>query len=128
MPEEFAGVVVNELRRLKDSLDQVGSQLEGKKTLTPSERASVTEAYSSLKDELRRLHEFGTVGGIRRDQSESEERFFAPAVNRALQALRAPTNTNPLSSKWSALLSEAASEISYQLHRLEKELEQARRL
>ena len=122
MPEQFAGVVVNDLRRLESIVGQVATQLRGKRTLSQSERAQITAAYTALKDELRRLRETGTVGGVRRERTEAEEHFFFPAVRQALIALRAPTNTNPLSSNWEAQLSEARTEISYHLDRLEREL------
>lgn len=122
MPEQFAGVVVNELRRLETGLGEVAAQIRGKRTLSQFEREQVTAAYSAIKDELRRLRETGTVGGARRERTESEERFFVPAVRQALIALRAPTNTNPISSGWASQLSEAQTEISYHLDRLEREL------
>ena len=122
MLEQFAGVVVNDLRRLEGVVDQVAALLRGKRNLGPLERGQVTIAYVALKAELRRLRETGTVGGARRERTDSEERFYMPAVRMALIALRAPTSTNPLSSNWEAQLSEARTEISYQLDRLEREL------
>ena len=122
MAEQFAGVVVNELRRLEGVIGEVAAQLRGKKSLNQSERGRVTTSYTALKEELRRLRDTGTVGSARREQTESESRFFLPAVRQALIAMRAATNTNPLSSNWAVQLQEAQSEISYHLHRLEKEL------
>jgi hypothetical protein len=123
MREQFAGVVVNELRRLDGVVEEVAALLRGKRTLTRPERERATAAYVALKEELRHLRATGTVGGIRRKQMESEERFFLPAVRHALIALRAPTNTNPISPNWAAQLSEARREISYHLDRLERELQ-----
>jgi hypothetical protein len=120
--EQFAGVVVNELRHLEGMIGAVADQLRGKKKLTQDEREQVTAAYTALKAELRALLKTGTVGASRREPTVSEERFFQPAVRQALIALRSPTNTNPLTSKWATQLFEAESEISYHLNRLEKEL------
>lgn len=122
MPEQFAGVVVNELRRLEGVAGEVAARLRDKRVLSQSEREHVTAAYTALKEELRRLRATGTVGGIRRGRTEFEDRFFLPAVRQALIALRAPTNTNPLSSRWASQLFEAQTEISYHLDRLQREL------
>ena len=122
MPEQFAGVVVNELRRLDDVVNGVAALLRGKQTLTQFERVHVRVAYTALKEELRSLLKTGTVGGVRRKPTESEDNYFSPAVRQALIALNAPTNSNPISSKWGAQLFEAHMEISYHLDRLERAL------
>ena len=122
MPEQFSGVVINELRRIDDVVNSVAALLKGKQTLTQSERAHVRAAYTAVKDELRSLLKTGTVGGVRRKQTESEDHFFTPAVRQALIALNAPTNSNPISSNWGAKLFEAHMEISYHLDGLEKAL------
>lgn len=122
MKNQFDGVVVNELRRFEASLDDIARNLIGKQKLTPSERAFVQDAYSSIKEELRVAKKYGTVGGAKRQQSEAERCFFSPAVNHALQSLTAKTNSNPLTSKWHLVLFDAKTEISYYLYNLEKHL------
>lgn len=122
MKNQFDGVVVNELRRFEASLEAIARNLRGKQILTPSEKSLVQDAYSSLKEELRAAKKYGTVGGAKRQQSETERLFFSPAVNRALQSLTAPTNSNPLTSRWRSGLFGAQHEISYRLHGLEKYL------
>ena len=122
MPEQFSGVVVNELRRLDDAINDVVALLRGKNALTQSERAHVRAAYTALKEELRRLTKTGTVGGVRRKPTHPEDCFFEPAVRQALIALYAPTNSNPISSSWVTKLYEASGEITYHLNRLEKTL------
>lgn len=119
--EQFDGVVINELRRFEEALVAAGRELQGKSTLTALERSTVVEKYSLVKSELSVANKHGTVGGAQRAQTQSEARYFAPAVKQALIALRASTNSNPIRSRWSSLLSEAAREISYHLGRMETE-------
>lgn len=122
MHDNFDGVIVNELRRFEDALSEILRSLQGKSTLTVSGRSSLREMYTRVKSELKVANKSGTVGGARRQQYESEAQYFAPAVRHTLIELRASTNSNPISSRWLALISEAMREISYYLYKMEKDI------
>lgn len=122
MRDQFYGVVINELRRFEAELSAAALTIRGKTALTVSERTGITETYARLKSELRAANQHGTVGGVKRKQAESEAKYFAPAVRQALIALRAPTNSNPMLSRWTSQMEEATREIAYHLYRLEADL------
>lgn len=123
MREQFDGVVINELRRFDALLEILANEISEILVLSNVSNSRLSEMYSDVKAQLRCANATGTIDGRKKAQTESEARYFAPAVRQALIALRAPTNSNPHRSNWISLINDARREISYHLHRMERDLE-----
>lgn len=74
------------------------------------------DMYRTLKLELK-----GEVAALKkRPISRAEQCFYEPAIRRAAQEMRSPTDASPLSPKWSTSLVNTSSEFTYYLDRLER--------
>lgn len=122
MRDQFDSEIINEMRRFENLLEDLAQELNFNTPITTSRKSFLMRKYSDIKNQLRSANATGTVKGKKRAQTESEARYFSNAIRQALIALRAPTNSNPQKSNWALQVSEARSEISYHLHRMENDL------
>jgi hypothetical protein len=68
-----------------------------------------------LKDDIKAAAAQGKVEPGHQEQNSWERFYFQAAMMKASNALRAKTNSNPITSNWINCLTEANGEFSYYL-------------
>lgn len=113
--------VIEALNGFSRRAQEVIDRIDGRRSIGAFERANLQMLYSSLKDDVKDAAQRGKVDNDRMAQTNWERYYFAPAVQKAANALRARSNTNPITSNWIGSLLDAESEFSYYLYQLEKD-------
>jgi hypothetical protein len=109
------------MREYMRRCDEITELLGDKHSLKPHEREDVTRLYKSLKDDIRAAAKYGTVSGRPGVRTLAEDAFLDPALRKAgHRALRAATNSHPISSNWRGCVWEAGTEFSYYLDQLKR--------
>lgn len=115
--------VVSALESFSKRTQELAARLDGRIQIGAFEIGELKDLYRSLKDDVKDASKRGRVSlGRGEDPSEWERYYFAPAMMKAANALRAKSNTHPLTSNWLSSLLEAGMEFSYYLHQLQKDL------
>jgi hypothetical protein len=101
--------------------DEIIDRISDRSSVSGAEKDELQALYSSLKEELTEVAKRGKVSAARQEQTDWERCYFAPAVTKAANSLRAKTNSHPINSNWMGSLLDASGEFSYYLFQLEKD-------
>lgn len=111
------------MREFENRCNEIANLIGDKRRIDPYERGELERLYKALKSDLKEAAKYGTMSGSRGPRTRIESAFYDPAVRKAHIALRPPTNSNPLTSRWTGALWEAGSEFSYFLHQMDRLLQ-----
>lgn len=104
-------------RRTREIVDRI----DGKRSIGAFDRDELQSMYSTLKEDFKTAAKLGKVAQDRKGQTDWERHYFAPAMLKAANGLRAKTNSHPINSNWIGSLLDAACEFSYYLAMLQKD-------
>jgi len=113
-------MVISALESFAQRTQEISSRIDGRSRINPFETGELQALYSVLKFDVKAASKRGKVEGGKLDQTDWERYYFAPAMMKAANSLRARTSTNPLTSNWLGSLQDAGMEFSYYLHQLQK--------
>lgn len=112
--------VIQALELFKQRAREISHRIDGRRQIGAFEIGELKDLYRSLKEDVKDASKCGKVSPRREAQTEWERYYFAPAMMKAANALRARHNTNPITSNWIGSLLDAQTEFSYYLHQLKK--------
>jgi hypothetical protein len=110
-----AQAVIRTMKSFSERTREITSRIGNRRSLGAFEKDELQALYSLLKDDIKAAAARGKVEPGHQEQTEWEQFYFQPAVMKASTALRAKTNSNPITSNWISCLNEAEFEFSYYL-------------
>jgi hypothetical protein len=110
-----AQAVIRAMQSFSERTQEITNRIGDRRSIGAFERDELQTLYRALKDDIKAAAARGKVSPGHQEQTEWERFFFQPAVMKASNALRAKTNSNPITSKWISCLNEAELEFSYYL-------------
>lgn len=113
--EPLAQTVIRAMQSFSERTREIANRIGDRRSIGAYEKDELQALYSALKDDLKAAAARGKVATGHQEQSDWERYYFQPAVLKAANALRAKTNSNPITSKWVSCLNEAEMEFSYYL-------------
>lgn len=119
--EAGKSTVVHALDQFEKRAREISNRIDGRRSIRAIEKDELQVLYKDLKEEIKAAAKRGKVFQNSQTQTDWERYYFAPAVMKALNGLRARTNTNPISSNWIGSLLDASSEFSYYLSMIERD-------
>lgn len=111
--------VVEVLEDMKSELEYINSAMAGKDKLSPFEKNKLELKFNSIKEKLDVAKRFGNVDLVKREPFDYEKRYFQSAVRNALIEIKGKFCITV--SKNTIRISNAISEIDYELNRIERE-------
>lgn len=118
-PDKKAVVIA--LESFSKRTQEIVVRLNGRSKIGAFEIGELNELYRSLKKDVKDATKRGRVSiGRAKEPTDWERYYYAPAMMKAANSLRAKTNTNPITSNWLGSLLDAELEFSYYLHLLQK--------
>lgn len=117
--EQHARVVINKMRSFCSQADELMAL--HKPRLNRLEKDELQQRFRLLKEEIKRYAKTGTVDGERRERSECEEFFFAPAVTTAAANILESVNADPATQKWFSCVYGINTDIGSMLSQLEEQ-------
>lgn len=112
--------VIAALESFEWRVGEILIRIDGRRQIGAFEKGELQASYRELKDDVREAAKRGKVQEGRHEQTDWERYYFAPAVMKAANSLRARSNSNPITSNWLGSLLDAGMEFSYYLHQLRK--------
>ncbi len=113
--------VIESLNLFEERTREIINRIDGKRSISTFEKDDLQAEYSALKEDIKSAAKRGKVTQDRQEQNDWERFYFAPAVLKARDALRAKTNSHPVNSNWIGSLIDAAGEFSYCLSMIERD-------
>jgi len=113
--------VIEELELFEKRTREIIGRIDGKRSIGAFERDELQAMYSALKEDVKAAAKLGKATQDRDAQTDWERYYFAPAMLKAANGLRAKTNSHPINSNWIGSLLDAACEFSYYLAMLQKD-------
>jgi hypothetical protein len=113
--------VIATLRSFCNRCDALLKLIGGKNTLSRDETHQIRGLYASLKSDLKSETKRGATVRGSQSLNQFEFDYLMPALNEAICELRAPTNTNPITSNWHSELYAAKIDLLHMLRQLEEQ-------
>lgn len=110
-----AQAVIRAMQSFSERAREITNRIGDRRSIGAFEKDELQALYRDLKDDIKAVADRGKINAGRQEQTEWERFFLQPAVMKASNALRAKTNSNPITSNWISCLSEAELEFSYYL-------------
>jgi hypothetical protein len=107
--------VIRAMQSFSERAQEITSRIGDRRSIGTFEKDELQALYSALKDDIKAAAARGKVEPGHQEQNDWERCCFQPAVMKASNALRAKTNSNPITSNWIGCLTEAEGEFSYYL-------------